>query len=243
MRSRPPADPGTRAAPGRTRAGGDDHDRQVRPAAAPAARRGASPPRARPARHRGPLEERAERKDDTQRAAQRAPAPGHARRVPPRAPPRLPRRSRARGALPRGTPRTVGWAIAACLAARTDLLALRRAHPPVRRGHGPVPARPRRGIPTVLHPDLGVRHTGGHSIAAEPFEQLARNRRDVIERRAGRARARLDDAAQAAHVRHPALVKGPNRESAPSSTRSLNSEARAMPGPRVMATRPLRGER
>ena len=44
-------------------------------------------------------------------------------------------------------PRSVGWAIAACLAARTDVL--RRLGPfdaapvPLLRGHGPLPARPR----------------------------------------------------------------------------------------------------
>lgn len=100
--------------------------------------------------------------------------------------------------------RTVGWAIAACVAAPTATL----------RRLGPFRAdeflffedldlclRARSvGIPTVLHPDLRVRHLGGHATAVayrvEPHELLARRRREVIERnRAGVAR-RLDDVAQ-----------------------------------------------
>ncbi len=99
-------------------------------------------------------------------------------------------------------PRTVGWAIAACLAARTDLL----------RELGPFdPAvhlfaedmelglRARaRGVPTVLHPHLRVRHTGGHSVHrdGEPHALLARRRREAVGSALGpRARA-LDDVAQ-----------------------------------------------
>jgi len=98
--------------------------------------------------------------------------------------------------------RTVGWAIAACLAARTGLL----------RELGPFdPAvhlfaedmelglRARaRGIPTVLHPHLRVRHTGGHSVHrdGEPHALLARRRREAVGSALGpRARA-LDDLAQ-----------------------------------------------
>jgi N-acetylglucosaminyl-diphospho-decaprenol L-rhamnosyltransferase len=101
--------------------------------------------------------------------------------------------------------RTVGWAIAACLVARTDLL----------RRLGPFdPAaflfyedldlclRARdAGVPTVLHPDVRVRHLGGRSteraFGAEPFELQARRRREVIGARLGRGALRIDDAAQA----------------------------------------------
>ena len=41
------------------------------------------------------------------------------------------------------------------------------------------------GIRTFFHPDLTVVHTGRHSVESEPFEALARNRRDVIERTLG----------------------------------------------------------
>ena len=118
-------------------------------------------------------------------------------------PPLLPRALRERAEPYRAErARTVGWAIAACLAARTDLL----------RELGPFdPAvhllaedmelglRARAaGVPTVLHPGLRVRHTGGHAVlrAGEPFLPLARRRREAVESTLGpRARA-LDDLAQ-----------------------------------------------
>ena len=55
-----------------------------------------------------------------------------------------------------------------------------------------------RGVPTVLHPSLRVRHTGGHAILrdGEPFALLARRRREAVASALGpRARA-LDDLAQ-----------------------------------------------
>jgi len=120
-------------------------------------------------------------------------------------PPLLPRPLRERAEPYRArSPRTVGWAIAACLAARTDVL----------RRLGPFdPAaflffedmdlclRARAaGIPTVLDPRVRVRHLGGHatrrSYAGEPHALLARRRREVVEANRGRAARRLDDAAQ-----------------------------------------------
>jgi N-acetylglucosaminyl-diphospho-decaprenol L-rhamnosyltransferase len=94
------------------------------------------------------------------------------------------------------TPRTVGWAVAACLAARTELIRFdERIHLWAEDMDLCLRARAR-GVPTILHPDLALRHTGRHSIAAEPFEQLARNRRAVLERRLGAGARRRDDAAQ-----------------------------------------------
>lgn len=119
-------------------------------------------------------------------------------------PPLLPRALRERVEPYRAErSRTVGWAIAACLAAGTHTL----------RGLGPFdPAvhlfaedmelglRARaQGIPTVLHPHLRLRHAGGHAVlrGGEPYEALARRRREALERTLGpRARAR-DDLAQA----------------------------------------------
>ena len=112
------------------------------------------------------------------------------------------------------TPRTVGWAVAACLAAETATL----------RGLGPFdPAlhlfaedmdlclRARaNGLPTHYHPDIAVTHSGRHSIEDEPFETLARQRRDVIERTRGATPRRLDDAAQLLTFATRALVKRPN---------------------------------
>ena len=54
------------------------------------------------------------------------------------------------------------------------------------------------GIPTVLHPELRVRHAGGHATqrAGEPYELVARRRREAIARTLGRRAAALDDLAQ-----------------------------------------------
>ena len=93
-------------------------------------------------------------------------------------------------------PVTVGWAIAACLAARTDTIRFdERLHLFAEDMDLCLQARAE-GRRTYLHTDLPLTHTGGHSIGEEPFEQLARNRHDVIGRRLGRRAQRLDDAAQ-----------------------------------------------
>jgi N-acetylglucosaminyl-diphospho-decaprenol L-rhamnosyltransferase len=99
------------------------------------------------------------------------------------------------------SPRTVGWAVAACLVGRTDEL----------RALGPFDAnaflfyedlelclRARRaGIATILRPDVAVRHLGGastgRSLAANrDLELRARRRREVMARE-GRLRLALDD--------------------------------------------------
>jgi N-acetylglucosaminyl-diphospho-decaprenol L-rhamnosyltransferase len=119
-------------------------------------------------------------------------------------PPLLPRALRERAEPYRAeTPRTVGWAIAACLAADTATL----------RGLGPFDPRVhlfaedmelglrarQRGIPTVLHPHLRLRHAGGHAVLrdGEPFALLAARRREAIGRTRGAGALALDDAAQA----------------------------------------------
>jgi N-acetylglucosaminyl-diphospho-decaprenol L-rhamnosyltransferase len=119
-------------------------------------------------------------------------------------PPLLPRSVRERAEPYRaGTARTVGWAIGACLAAATATL----------RELGPFdPAvhlfaedmelclRARAaGIPTVLHPELTVRHAGGHAVmrGGEPLERLARRRREAVGATRGSRALALDDLAQA----------------------------------------------
>jgi N-acetylglucosaminyl-diphospho-decaprenol L-rhamnosyltransferase len=100
--------------------------------------------------------------------------------------------------------RAVGWAVAACLAARTELL----------RRLGPFDARQflfyedmdlclrarAAGVPTIFEPRVRVRHLGGHATRAaydgEPFGLLAARRHEVVARNRGRTAARLDDAAQ-----------------------------------------------
>jgi GT2 family glycosyltransferase len=101
------------------------------------------------------------------------------------------------------TPRPVGWAVAACLVATTDLL----------RRLGPFDPdaflfyedmdlclRARRaGVPTLLRPDVAVRHLGGASteraLAGQDLDLRARRRREVVAGE-GRVRLALDDAAE-----------------------------------------------
>jgi len=101
-------------------------------------------------------------------------------------------------------PRAVGWAVAACLAARTELW----------RRLGPFDARQflfyedmdlclrarAAGVPTIFDPRVRIRHLGGHATRpaydGEPFALLAARRRSVVARNRGGAAARLDDAAQ-----------------------------------------------
>jgi hypothetical protein len=51
----------------------------------------------------------------------------------------------------------------------------------------------------VLHPELRVRHAGGHATlrAGEPYELLARRRREVVGHTLGPRALKLDDLAQA----------------------------------------------
>ena len=104
-----------------------------------------------------------------------------------------------------GAPRRVGWAVAACVAARTDLL----------RRLGPFdPAaflfyedlelclRARAaGVPTELRPEVRLVHHGGHAtgpaLGAGVLDVQARRRRDVTGARLGARALALDDAAQA----------------------------------------------
>jgi N-acetylglucosaminyl-diphospho-decaprenol L-rhamnosyltransferase len=119
-------------------------------------------------------------------------------------PPLLPRALRERAEPHRAeAARTVGWAIAACLASATATL----------RELGPFdPAvhlfaedmelclRARAaGIPTVLHPELRLRHAGGHATlrAGEPYELLARRRREAIGSTLGARSRAFDDLVQA----------------------------------------------
>jgi N-acetylglucosaminyl-diphospho-decaprenol L-rhamnosyltransferase len=102
-------------------------------------------------------------------------------------------------------PREVGWAVAACLVARTDLL----------RRLGPFDAdaflfyedmelclRARRaGVPTLLRPGVALRHRGGASVGpslgAGDLPLRARRRREVVAQE-GRGALLLDDLAEAA---------------------------------------------
>ena len=102
-------------------------------------------------------------------------------------------------------PRPVGWAIAACLAAPTALLRRLGPFDPEAflfyedmdlclRAHAA-------GVPTILHPEVVVRHLGGRSTArafgGEAFELQARRRREVVGARLGPRALQIDDGAQA----------------------------------------------
>ena len=137
--------------------------------------------------------------------------------LPPRVLPRAVR-ERAEPWRARG-PRTVGWAIAAALAARTSTL----------RALGPfdpsaflffedldLALRARAaGVPTVLHPQLALRHVGatstGPAFGGEPHGLLARRRREVIGARLGPRALALDDAAQALTFATRALARRDGR--------------------------------
>ncbi len=102
------------------------------------------------------------------------------------------------------TPRPVGWAVAACILGRTEEL----------RAIGPFDPhaflfyedmelclRARRaGIPTLLRPDVVVRHLGGAStsraLADRDLDLRAQRRREVVAQE-GRLRLLIDDVAEA----------------------------------------------
>jgi GT2 family glycosyltransferase len=96
------------------------------------------------------------------------------------------------------TTRRVGWAIAAALVGRTQTL----------RALGPFDADAflfyedldlclRSPVPVELHPDVALRHAGGHSIGPERLQAEAQRRREVVGRNLGATALRRDDLAQA----------------------------------------------
>jgi N-acetylglucosaminyl-diphospho-decaprenol L-rhamnosyltransferase len=121
-------------------------------------------------------------------------------------PPLLPRAVRLRVEPWRARrPRTVGWAVGACLVARTATL---RRLGPFDPGHFlfyedmDLCLRARAaGVPTVLDPSVVVRHTGAHAtrpaFGGEPHALLARRRRAVVAANLGPAALARDDLAQA----------------------------------------------
>jgi GT2 family glycosyltransferase len=138
------------------------------------------------------------------------------------------------------SPRPVGWAVACALVARTDTL----------RVLGPFDERiflygedldlglaaRERGIETWFWPDARVIHHRAHATArtfgGEPFELLARARHDVVARRLGARRARLDDVAQAATFASRALLKRLLGQGAERERRQLDALRRVAGGVR-----------
>lgn len=101
-------------------------------------------------------------------------------------------------------PTEVGWAIAACLAARTETLLRLGPFDPGPFLYGEdmdLCLRARAlGVPTVLWPQVSLVHTGGTSTHAhfggEPLDRKAVRRREVLQADLGRRALALDDAAQ-----------------------------------------------
>jgi N-acetylglucosaminyl-diphospho-decaprenol L-rhamnosyltransferase len=100
--------------------------------------------------------------------------------------------------------RKVGWAVAACIVGRTDeLLALGPFDPEAFLFYEDMELclRARRaGIPTLLRPDVALRHLGGAStsraLSDVDLDLRARRRREVVGVD-GRARLLVDDVAEA----------------------------------------------
>jgi N-acetylglucosaminyl-diphospho-decaprenol L-rhamnosyltransferase len=103
------------------------------------------------------------------------------------------------------TPRRVGWAIAACVAARTALLRrLGPFDPDVFLFYEDLDLCLRAraaGVPTELRPEVRLTHHGGHAtgpaLGGRALDLQARRRREVIGARLGARAVALDDAAQA----------------------------------------------
>jgi N-acetylglucosaminyl-diphospho-decaprenol L-rhamnosyltransferase len=172
----------------------------------------------------------------TQRSAH--PLPGRAQAlIPALIPPRmLPFAVRERLEPHQATkPRRIGWAIAAALTARTQTLKRLGPFDPEAflfyedldlclRAHA-------QGIPTELHPDTKLRHTGAHATrpayGGEPHDLLARRRREVIEARLGKRARALDDAAQALTFATRAAARRALRRDATRETAQLRALLRA----------------
>ncbi len=96
-------------------------------------------------------------------------------------------------------PRTVGWAVAAAVVARTDLLrSLGPFDPRIHLHYEDMDLCLRAralGVPTVFHPAVTVIHTGSHSTG-EPHAARARSRREVVRHHRGRKAAALDEVTQ-----------------------------------------------
>jgi N-acetylglucosaminyl-diphospho-decaprenol L-rhamnosyltransferase len=102
------------------------------------------------------------------------------------------------------TPRPVGWAVAACILGTTDeLRALGPFDPEAFLFYEDMELclRARRaGIPTILRPDIAVRHLGGTStsraLSDRDLDMRARRRREVVAQE-GRIPLLVDDVAEA----------------------------------------------
>ena len=110
-------------------------------------------------------------------------------------------------------PRQVGWAIAAVLAAKTEILKrLGPFDPEHFLFYEDLDLCLRADVPTCLVPDVQLLHEGGHSTGEARLADEARRRREVIEQRLGRQARNRDDLAQAITFARAALFKRRARE-------------------------------
>jgi hypothetical protein len=135
-------------------------------------------------------------------------------------------------------PRIVGWAIAACLAARTERLrALGPFEPAALLFYEDLDLCLRAraaGVPTELRPEVRVVHHGGHAtgpaLGACARDLQASRRREVVGERLGARALALDDAAQALTFGARALA-GRRRAENRAALRSLGRARRGSPIP------------
>jgi GT2 family glycosyltransferase len=107
-----------------------------------------------------------------------------------------------------GQRREVGWAIAAALVARTATLrALGPFDPEHFLFYEDLDLCLRSPVPVELHPDVALRHEGGHSTGSDRLAAEAKRRREVIGRNLGAKALRRDDVAQALTFGRTAVFK------------------------------------
>jgi glycosyltransferase involved in cell wall biosynthesis/GT2 family glycosyltransferase len=127
-------------------------------------------------------------------------------------------------------PLRVGWATAACLVARTDTL---KELGPFDESIFLYAEDLELGLraETWFHPEARVIHTRAHStereFGGENFELLARQRRDVVLRRMGRGRARLDDVIELLTFADRALLHALTGHSAKRETERFRARVKA----------------
>ena len=127
-------------------------------------------------------------------------------------------------------PRRVGWATAACLVARTDTL---EELGPFDESIFLYAEDLELGLraETWFHPEARVIHTRAHAttreFGGENYELLARQRRDVVLRRMGRGRARLDDVIELLTFADRALLRTLTGRSARRETERFRARVKA----------------
>jgi N-acetylglucosaminyl-diphospho-decaprenol L-rhamnosyltransferase len=110
-------------------------------------------------------------------------------------------------------PRQVGWAVAAVLAAKTEILRrLGPFDPEHFLFYEDLDLCLRADVPTCLVPDVQLLHEGGHSTGTTRLSDEARRRRQVVEQRLGPRALRRDDLAQAITFARAAAFKRRARE-------------------------------